>query len=382
MLLDQFSLLAAIGFSSTALCVTLLLSWATARTDAFLLTWSLALAFIVLGVVLFAGLGDVYDPLAQCGSFVSLILGFAFVHAGGLQYRGMNRWRRIVALLVVLTAPVLAAFALGYSGMGTIVGNISIATLLFMSGRLYWHGRAEAPLTMVANALLYSVTGVSFLLCAIPLLSSRAWILDTRPSNWAEDINSIAAIIGLTGIGAVSLALNQARIARRHQVAASTDGLTGLLNRRALFESVDDERVQPGTAAIVLDLDHFKSVNDRYGHAGGDLVLGRFADIVRDHIASCDLAARLGGEEFCIVMPNTTLRMATRLAEEIRRDLNAAEVQSPAGPIRATVSIGVACSGKAAESFEELLERADVALYTAKKDGRNRVESAILRVAA
>ncbi|GHD18800.1 diguanylate cyclase [Tianweitania populi] len=383
MLLDQYSLLVAIGFSGAALSVTLLLSWITARSDRFLLTWSAAMALLVVGVILFGLLDHDYDPAVQCASFVFLILGFVLVYAGGRQFR-VSRvfWGRIAMLGIIMVLPTLVAFAPGLSGLATIVADVAIAILLVMSGAQSWAGRAEAPLPMAINAVLYLATAASFLLCCVPLIAEGQLVLTTRPSNWAEDLNSIMAIIGITGIGAISLALNQTRIARRHQYASMTDPLTGLLNRRALFDRLGNRDVQPGTAIIVLDLDHFKAVNDRHGHACGDLVLEHFATLLRDHIAASDLAARIGGEEFCIVMPHTSARLASRLAESIRRGLNAQPIRTPDCDIAATVSIGVALCAGTPERFEALLERADRACYGAKNEGRNRVQTSSLLVVA
>ncbi|WP_312796722.1 diguanylate cyclase [Tianweitania sp.] len=363
--------------------MTLLLSWITARSDRFLLTWSAAMALLVVGVVLFGLLDHDYDPAVQCASFVFLILGFVLVYAGGRQFR-LSRafWGRIAMLGIIMVLPTLVAFASGLSGLATIVADVAIAILLVMSGAQSWAGRAEAPLPMAINAVLYLATAASFLLCCVPLIADGQLVLTTRPSNWAEDLNSIMAIIGITGIGAISLALNQTRIARRHQYASMTDPLTGLLNRRALFDRLGNRDVQPGTAIIVLDLDHFKAVNDRHGHACGDLVLEHFAALLRDHIAASDLAARIGGEEFCIVMPHTSARLASRLAESIRRGLNAQPIRTPDCDIAATVSIGVAICAGTPERFEALLERADRACYAAKNEGRNRVQTSSLLVVA
>ncbi|MBS9722372.1 GGDEF domain-containing protein [Tianweitania sp. BSSL-BM11] len=384
MLLDQYSLLAAIGFSGAALCVTLLLSWVTTRTDSFLLTWAFALVLIVIGVILFGLLDRSYHPAVQCGSFAFLILGFVLVHAGCLQFRWNKAfWTHQVWLGLVAILPMAIAFAAGLSGPATILANVAIAGLLMMCGMHSWLGRHEAPLPMAVNAVLYCATAVSFLFCCIPIMIEGQMILTARPANWAEDLNSIMAIIGITGIGAISLALNQTRVARRHHNAAMTDPLTGLLNRRALFDQLGRRLVQPGTAILVIDLDHFKSINDRFGHACGDVVLERFADLLREHTAACDLVARIGGEEFCIVMPHTSPRLAKRLAEHIRLTLHARPICTLAGDVSVTASIGVAICSGSPEPFEAILERSDRACYEAKNDGRNRVQiSSMLVVAA
>ncbi|MBP0437882.1 sensor domain-containing diguanylate cyclase [Tianweitania sediminis] len=382
MLLDQYSLLAAVGFSTMALCVTLLLSWMTTRMDAYLLTWSAGLACVVVGVVLFVALGDNYDPITQCASFLGFIVGFSLIYAGALQFRGRMHRLKVAGAAMLSVGVVLYPFALGFSGIGTILGNIALGCLLLLSAGTYWSCRREAPFAMTVNTLLYALTAASFFLCAVPLIADHAWILHARPNNWAEDLNSLAAIIGLSGIGAISLAMNQARIALHHKQTARIDALTGLLNRRALFEGLGAGRIPASMAVIVLDLDHFKSINDRFGHAGGDLVLEKFAGIIRDKVVFGDLAARLGGEEFCIVMPDASFRLATRLAEDIRATFSAATIESASGTIKATVSIGVAFSAVGGESFDAILERADNALYRAKNEGRNRVGVSRLQVAA
>jgi diguanylate cyclase (GGDEF)-like protein len=123
----------------------------------------------------------------------------------------------------------------------------------------------------------------------------------------------------------------------------------------------------------VMDLDHFKAINDRFGHAAGDQVLKAFADIVVANIRSSDIAARLGGEEFCLRLSNSPPAAAAAMAERIRSHLEAKAFMTPAGTIRATVSAGIAVRSGEPESLQALLDRADVALYQAKESGRNRV---------
>jgi two-component system cell cycle response regulator len=163
---------------------------------------------------------------------------------------------------------------------------------------------------------------------------------------------------------------------------AAVDPLTGLNNRRYLethLASLLDHAAHKGRALtlMILDIDHFKSVNDTYGHDAGDEVLKQFAQRMRRVVRSADLICRLGGEEFVIVMPDTPLAIATRVAERVR-----ATVQSDSFPIDAsgraipvTVSIGIAERGREANP-DSLLRRADKALYESKSAGRNRVTAA------
>jgi len=165
----------------------------------------------------------------------------------------------------------------------------------------------------------------------------------------------------------------------RHQ--AETDPLTGLANRRRFFTALllAGERVArkgDRCAVLMLDLDHFKAVNDRYGHAVGDTVLRSFAEILRDSLRSSDLAGRVGGEEFAVLLPHTDLAGALLLAERIRHAV-ASYCRVPQHPeLRMTVSIGASELLPEDPSPEVALARADAALYRAKQAGRNRVVAA------
>lgn len=166
------------------------------------------------------------------------------------------------------------------------------------------------------------------------------------------------------------------------QLVSRTDGLTGIWNRRHLMEVGEVEldwarRYKNELGCIMLDLDHFKLVNDRHGHLVGDQVLSAVAEQLQQDLRKCDLAARYGGEEFVLLLPQTGLEGAHAVAE--RQRLAVAALSVPAGmtEVRPTVSLGVAAyPTHPAESIEDLFRHADQALYRAKEAGRNRVELA------
>ncbi|QQR37521.1 GGDEF domain-containing protein [Devosia oryziradicis] len=380
--LDQLSLLTAIAFSSAALTITLFVGWLGARRDTYLLNWSIGLMLVVAGVVMFGLLAEGYDPTLNFASFALTQGGFAFIYAGAIQFRAKPVPMAAVAIiglgLIGLTG---VAFLAGLSGLGTIFANLSMALLMALCAREYWCGRSESPMPMTANAALYAVSAISFVLCAAVLLSEQRWVMTAQPRNWAEDINSIVLIVGITGIGAISLTLNQSRWARHHRSEAMTDSLTGLLNRRALFDSMKTT-LPPGAAVIMFDLDHFKSINDQLGHAAGDAVLEGFAALVKADLRRDDIAARLGGEEFCLVLPDLTKRSASGVAERIRAGFEAAHFATDRGIAETTLSAGVAISSIDGEPFEAVLKRADDALYAAKAAGRNRVHAPAPRLVA
>jgi diguanylate cyclase (GGDEF)-like protein len=159
--------------------------------------------------------------------------------------------------------------------------------------------------------------------------------------------------------------------------SAVCDPLTGLYNRRELMSHLDfttagAERYQTPLSLIMLDIDHFKDVNDSYGHQAGDEVLQTVARIMRDSVRSGDLLARYGGEEFTIVCPHTEGDGAIVIAERIRRAVMETPVAARTGKIPVTLSAGIATYPRHG-SAEKLLKDADQALYEAKRSGRNRV---------
>lgn len=164
--------------------------------------------------------------------------------------------------------------------------------------------------------------------------------------------------------------------------SALFDPLTGALNRRGLDSELKSNVMETfpegGLAVIALDLDHFKAVNDLYGHEAGDQVLQRFSDVVRSCIRSDDLFVRLGGEEFMLVMRNTTPEIAQRLAERIRSQVEALRFAIAPAHLCVTVSVGIAFTLHRQSAFHDLVRLADEALYSAKHQGRNRIELRML----
>ena len=383
MFLDQFSLLIAIGFSGAALCVTLIGAWTGARGDTFLLSWCVGLAAIVAGVMLFGVSARHYTPLLHMTSYLALIAGAGVLYAGAMQFRVQTAdWHLVASATLGALGATAPAFVLGHAGIGAIAGNIAFGSLLVLNARQYWRGRRELPLAMRANAVLYVLTAASFFLCSLVLLAERRWVLTAIPSNWAEDLNLIVAIVGLTGIGGLSLTLNQSRLARFYRMEAMTDSLTGLLNRRGLTERFGRTALGQRSAVIVFDLDHFKDINDRYGHAAGDIVLRRFATVIVANTRATDIASRIGGEEFCVILQNTGRAGALAIAERIRKELQDQQIVTPQCDIGVTVSAGIAITTDKGRQFDALLEEADAALSIAKSTGRNRVFNSNIRLVA
>lgn len=207
-----------------------------------------------------------------------------------------------------------------------------------------------------------------------------------------ELMNFILIALGMSGVTGLSGAMNRLRSRLKEQKAelqkaleriqtlATIDELTALANRRHAHAvlSAEEERIDgaPGPVCVaLLDLDHFKLVNDRYGHACGDAVLRAFADAARPEVRNRDLFARWGGEEFLVMLPDTRLDDAHRVVARMKERVASVEVEGVPPALRITFSAGVV-QRKAGEPLSDAITRADQAMYTAKSTGRDRVIAA------
>ncbi len=161
------------------------------------------------------------------------------------------------------------------------------------------------------------------------------------------------------------------------KMMAFTDGLTGLYNHRRFQERLQEElkradRYTEPVSLILLDIDHFKKVNDTYGHPAGDAVLKKIAEIIRKAVREIDFPARYGGEEFALIILKSTAREAKKIAERLRKKVEQTTVKTDTADINVTLSLGIASYPEDARTREDLIERADQALYRAKQEGRNK----------
>ncbi|SFN16738.1 GGDEF domain-containing protein, partial [Nitrosomonas communis] len=162
----------------------------------------------------------------------------------------------------------------------------------------------------------------------------------------------------------------------REQLKARTDELTRLNNRRYFYELSRKlfnlaRRYQTPLSVFIFDIDHFKQINDKYGHQFGDTVLRHVAQVISEHVRETDVLARYGGEEFIVTLPNTTVHEALAAAEHLRKGISASREIANGRKIIVTISVGVAEMMIHEDTLDRLIQRADQALYTAKNAGRN-----------
>lgn len=266
---------------------------------------------------------------------------------------------RIAVVLgaLVFAGIYLVSARLTFSRDEGIVGNLFwVASSLFLLMALFMLGRAfaavKADATVFTSFAIWPINAYTFMLGAVSqfFISSLFVLLLSYRLN--QNLESIATI----------------------------DSLTGILNRRGLEDSAFKmqgicKRINLNMAILVIDMDHFKKVNDKHGHLFGDDVLKYLTKTIADILRSGDVLGRYGGEEFFVFLPNTNEKDATNLAERIRLGVEKALHTVNQKIIKGTVSIGVADSVRAGYDFKGLVAAADSALYVAKNSGRNRVIS-------
>lgn len=259
-----------------------------------------------------------------------------------------------------------------------ILSSLLSAPLLVMAAVELWRGRAEK---------LPSRWPICIIFCSLALFFGlRIVLIDALPfpfgalpmqPGWLGAFNLI--LFGHTLLLVVLVvSLSKERLEFEQRTKANTDALTGALNRRALMLTGErllqrHQHEQASLCMLFLDLDHFKSFNDRFGHSGGDDVLTSFVQLVEVCIRPTDYLFRIGGEEFCCLLPHTTTEQAYRIAERVRHRLEMALVEISGTPVKATASLGIASTEAFGYDLDTLMHRADMAVYAAKSAGRNRV---------
>jgi diguanylate cyclase (GGDEF)-like protein len=229
----------------------------------------------------------------------------------------------------------------------------------------------------------------------VALAAIMAWKSQTDPLRyppWVEAVHLAFAVIVLLGVSALSVRMGALRDYLRIQkqeleeslerirLLATQDELTGLANRRHMLallkaEQARQQRTGQPLSLVLLDLDHFKRVNDAYGHLAGDVVLKGFAEAARSTLRGSDVLSRWGGEEFLLMLPDTGLDEAEHCVDRMREGLAQVIFTNVAPDLQITFSAGLSVC-RAGETLEAVIERADQAMYQAKAQGRNRTVSA------
>ena len=276
-----------------------------------------------------------------------------------------------IVWLTLCQVPALKTGGIAHMALGAAV----VAGYTFFIAFEFWRERRVAQYSRTI-AIVVTVLHAGIFMFPLTL---RTFLPKLFAADWLT-VFALESIIYAVGTAFIMLLMVKDHHVHIYRKAATIDSLTGLLNRGAFMEcatqlcAYQSKHGRPVTL-MMFDLDHFKSINDRFGHAAGDSVLRVFAAVARNSMRTSDIVGRLGGEEFAAIVPES-LEGARVIAERLRAAFEAAGATVGAQAIGATVSIGAAMSCERVPDIDALIARADTALYRAKHDGRNRIRAA------
>lgn len=328
-------------------------------------------------------------PPSQIGYWLAAFMLAWLLSLGVLQW--MIHIRPSIASHHFLLLGVASLDGLAWGLVGSLLMGFDPILDPWLAAVLCGVSAVNAPVYITYIRAYYALIGTlwTVMLVAVVLFSSR---IDALTTGAGLTIFFVLIVYYMHGIAlrvleGIRLQFANASLADQLQAAlalvevdAATDALTGQPNRRALDALLKKQIELAATSAqpfavLMLDVDHFKQVNDTLGHGVGDHTLRAFAYRIRDTLRQGDICARFGGEEFVVVLPNTLPDIALEVAERLRCAVAGADLLT-VPPVKATVSIGVAVF-QVGQAPEELLNRADTALYAAKQGGRNQVRAAV-----
>ncbi len=369
-----------VATSITALLgLFLLFAWLQDRVRA-LAWWGTAYLIGGFSVAVWSIESLISPPLPPGLSNALLFIACGMIWNAARLFHGRSvRWGSLfagaTAWLIACTVPEFVQSATAR----IILSSLIVSSYTFLTAAELWRERRKNLLRRWPAIFVPMLHGAVFLF-PIPLAGV---IPDDRgvvslTSGWIA-VFALETMLYVVGTAFIVLVLSKERAVRQHKHAASTDELTGLPNRRGFLAAAREmmagqEKSKQPVSVLLFDLDHFKSINDRFGHAVGDEAIKLFAATVSSTMRASDIMARFGGEEFVAMVPGPLIDAAVA-AERVRTAFQAAAVEFGGHRIAATVSVGVA-SAAATAHIETLIAHADAALYRAKSNGRNRLETA------
>src|SRR4249919_2084242 len=372
MTLDVHTLFMVTIYVEAILGLLLLFVWAQNMALRAVCWWGFAHLIRLASIGLFGTYGEAPDLVSIDLANALLFTAFAVTWTGARVFDG-----RPVEPVYLVTGAVIwllvCRLPLLTDNMDTrsLVASAIITGYIWLTAYEFWRGRDEPLVSRWPAVIMLFAQGALFLL-RTPMVG----VLRGSPANdsmfgsvWMT-VLSVESLLFTISTALILLAMAKERTELRHRTAAMVDPLTGIANRRSFMQDASllakrhIGNPHP-TAVLLIDLDHFKSINDSFGHAVGDRVLGIFADAARKSMRGSDLVVRLGGEEFAAILTETSREKAVEVAERIRESFAQVAQNVDGHPVRATVSIGLVHCQERTLDIPDLLTQADHALYCA-----------------
>lgn len=357
---------------SAMLGLFLIIAWLQERDTRALAWWGAAYLIGASAIALWSAPAPLL-PLPEPLSGVMIFVACGMVWNGVRLFHGRKiSWSATIGggfvWLVCLQFPLFSS----QSGGSATLGALIVAIYTFFIAFELWRERRKTVMSRTA-ALAVPLMHAAMFIGPLFLKNVRLY---GESDGWLI-IFALETMIYSVGTAFIVLLMVKDHHVHVQRTAASIDPLTGLFNRRAFGTNAEAMRLlrkrqRAGVSILLFDLDKFKRINDTFGHAMGDEVLRLFAATLRSTMRADDIIARLGGEEIAAIVPGND-ELAAKIAERVRKTFEGAGVHVGGQDVHATVSVGIACDPLATSGIEQLMHRADEALYRAKATGRNRI---------
>lgn len=383
MTLDIATLFAVTVFMTGLGGLLLLFAWVQARETRALAWWGATFIVFAPATALFGSRGLVADVWSMQTAPALMMLGYGLLWTGGRVFEG-HKPLPIWAVAGAVTWFAVCRFEPFLDSLPARAAlsssTVAIYSALFI--RELWLGRGDGLVSrwpvmalVVLHAIVFPIRAFSVGSLPFPMGSP---VTGTEVGS----LLIFAPLLYAFALVFLLMALTKERAESRQRHAATIDSLTGIPNRRGFTERAGrllgrSRRDQVPLTMLLFDLDRFKNVNDRFGHRMGDAVLSTFANSAAQSLRPLDLLGRIGGEEFVALLPGVDTGTAVEVAERVRDNFSIAAREVCGLPVAATVSVGTASAALSGYDFDALYASADAALYRAKQQGRNRIETGL-----
>lgn len=372
--IEPNSLFTVNAISLAAFAIAFFCIWLKQRDRTYWLYWVAANAVLSVGFIIFVVI-DRSQMLQLILVNVVLATGIALRWQAIRSFFYRKNYIEINFLIILIV--LLPYLFSSYLTNGFIFGFVNLIFLveIILVLRELVRPNGETLPSRWGLAIAYSLVAAAFVARVIQGWVTSPANMKLLPNDGLLAVILLVMSIHIVASGAFAISMAYERGISELKQMALLDPLTGLYNRRAFELTLAERDPADGSLALILlDIDHFKRINDQFGHAAGDIALQRFANILMTIFRKKDFIARIGGEEFAVLLPDTTMNEAYEFAERVRKTAENDAFEHSDGIVRLTISAGVCQAATDVTSFSDMTQKADISLYIAKNNGRNRVE--------